>query len=111
MIDYSIFLPFTIYFLGIINSFFTTFNILILQLFPLSLFYILYSKSAQLPFSTRSLNATPAPTPISALSHSSTMVIAGVFLGIIIDDIIIIIIDYFSLVCLFFYLIPLTTLL
>ena len=36
----------------IFNSFFTTFNILILQLFPLSLFYIYYSKSAQLPFST-----------------------------------------------------------
>ncbi len=39
------------------------------------------------------------------------MVIAGVFLAIIIDDIIIIIIDYFSLVWLFFYLITLTTLL
>ena len=110
-LSYSILLPFTIYFFIIFNSFFTTFNILILQLFPLSLFYILYSKSAQLPFSTWLLNATTAPTPISALSHSSTMVIAGVFLAIIIDDMIIIIIDYFSLVCLFFYLIPLTTLL
>lgn len=48
-------------------------------LYPLSLFFILYSKSAQLPFSTRSLNAISAPTPISSLSHSSTMVIAGVF--------------------------------
>jgi NADH:ubiquinone oxidoreductase subunit 5 (subunit L)/multisubunit Na+/H+ antiporter MnhA subunit len=47
-------------------------------LFPLSLFFILYSKSAQLPFSTWPSNATPAPTPISPLSHSSTMVIAGV---------------------------------
>ena len=35
----------------------------------------------------------------------------GEFLGIIMDDMIIIIIDYFSLVCLFFYLIPLNTLL
>ena len=110
-LSYSIFLPFAIYFYIIFNSFFTTFNILILQLFPLSLFFILYSKSAQLPFSTWSLNATSAPTPISALSHSSTMVIAGVFLGIIIDDMIIIIIDYFSLVCLFFYVIPSNTLL
>ena len=41
----------------------------------------------------------------------STMVIAGIFLGIIISDMIIIIIDYFSLVCLFFYVIPLNTLL
>ena len=39
--------------------FFTTFNILILQLFPLSLFSILYSKSAQLPFSTRSWKDMP----------------------------------------------------
>ena len=38
-------------------------------------------------------------------------VLLGVFLGIIMDDMIIIIIDYFSLVCLFFYLIPLNTLL
>ena len=46
---------------------------------PLSLLSILYSKSAQLPFSTWPLNAISAPTPISSLSHSSTMVIAGVF--------------------------------
>ena len=110
-LSYSISLPFAITWLVIFNSFFTTFNILILQLLPLSLFSILYSKSAQLPFSTWSLNATSAPTPISALSHSSTMVIAGVFLGIMLDDMIIIITDYFSLSCLFFYLIPLNTLL
>ena len=110
-LSYSISLPFTILWLSVFNSFNTTFNIVIIQLFPLFLFSILYSKSAQLPFSTWSLNATSAPTPISALSHSSTMVIAGVFLGIIIDDMIIIITDYFSLSLLFFYLIPLNTLL
>ena len=38
-------------------------------------------------------------------------VIAGVFSGIIIDDMIILVVDYFSLVCLFFYFIPLNTLL
>ena len=96
-------LPFTI--MIITSTFlFTAFNTLILQLFTISLFCILYSKSAQLPFSTRSSNAISAPTPISALSHSPTMVIAGVFLGIIIDDMIIIITDYFSFICLFFYL-------
>ena len=65
----------------------------------------------QLPFSTWLSNVTNAPTPISAPLYSSIMVIAGVFLGIIMDDMIIIIIDYFLLVCLFFYLIPLNTLL
>ena len=64
-LSYSIFLPFAVYFFIIISSF----NILIPILFPLSLFSICYSKSAQLPFSTWSLNATPAPTPISALSQ------------------------------------------
>ena len=49
----------------------------------ISLIAIIFSKSAQLPFFSRSLNATPAPTPISALLHSSTMVIAGVYLGLI----------------------------
>nr|YP_010729734.1 Nad5 [Neorotalia gaimardi]WEF49974.1 Nad5 [Neorotalia gaimardi] len=110
-LSYSISLSFILTQLVIFNSFFTTFNIVTLQLLPLSLFSIIYSKSAQLPFSTWSLNATSAPTPISALSHSSTMVIAGVFLTIIIDDLLIIITDYFSLTYLLFYIIPLNTLL
>ena len=105
-LSYSIFLPFAIIWWLIFNSFYTTFNILILQLFPLSLFSILYSKSAQLPFSTWLLNAISAPTPISALLYSLIMVIAGVFSGIIIDDMIITVVDYFLLVCYFLALIP-----
>ena len=43
---------------------FTAFNTLLLNIFTLSLFCIIYSKSAQLPFSTRPLNAISAPTSI-----------------------------------------------
>lgn len=54
---------------------------------------IIFSKSAQLPFFSRSLNATNAPTPISSPLHPPTMVIAGVYLGLIINDTIIVLID------------------
>lgn len=50
-------------------------------LIPLALFVLAgFTKSAQMPFQSWLLGAMVAPTPISALLHSSAMVKAGVYL-------------------------------
>lgn len=57
---------------------------------------IMFSKSAQYPFFSWLLNAMLAPTPISSLLHSSTMVISGVYLGLVIDSLIMVFINFFE---------------
>ena len=73
----------------------------------LSLTIIFFPKSAQLPLSSRLLNATSAPTPVSPPSHSPTTVIAGVYLGSIMQPIIMLVIDSFRLVVVILLVVPL----
>lgn len=105
-IDYCCFLSYVLFYL-----FFVCFCVVVYSLvISLSLIVVFFSKSAMLPLSSWLLNAMAAPTPVSSLLHSSTMVIAGVYLSLIMQPIIMLIIDCYCFVCFVLVVIPLYSL-
>jgi len=106
-INYYMFLPITLFF-NLFHGFLCDYDGLFISF---RFIFIFFSKSAQLPFSSRSISATSAPSPVSALPHPSTMVIAGVLFAVLINPTLLMVIDSFTSIYPIIFNIPLFTML